>query len=68
MLSLVDSPRLIEEGDSKVILQREQPLSEYALTGVACSKSRLLTQPLLIWAKNIYSVYYLKKCFHKPLM
>ena len=32
------------EGDSKVIMQREQPLSEYALVGVACSKSGLLGQ------------------------
>ena len=36
---------LFIEGDSKVIMQREQPLSEYALTGVACSKSGLLGQP-----------------------
>ena len=34
-----------QEGDSKVIMQREQPLSEYTLTGVTCSKSGLLGQP-----------------------
>lgn len=38
---------MLKEGDPKVILLREQPLSEYTLTGVACSKSGLLGQPLL---------------------
>ena len=51
------------EGDSKVIMQREQPLSERILTGVACSKSGLLGQPhfylfnqLLFIINNIYTM------------
>ena len=34
-----------QEGDPKVILQREQPLSEYTLAGVACYKSGLWVSP-----------------------
>lgn len=36
---------IIYEGDSKVILQREQPLSKCTLAMVASSKSGLLGQP-----------------------